>query len=124
MAVIKPVTLMLHQGSRDFLGCVRIQYPNVKAGDTCEPVKVSRYADRSVQVTGTTSGATVSIQGTCEDDTNYAVLTSVDGLDLSGTTINRTKFVTEVTAYTKPVVTGGDVNTSITVTFICRGQVA
>jgi hypothetical protein len=124
MAVIYPVTLTLHQGSRDFLGCVRIQYQNVKAGDTCEPVKVSRYADRSVQVTGTASGATVSIQGTCEDDTNYAVLTAADGLDLSGTTFNRTKFITEVTAYTKPVITGGDVSTDVTVTFICRGQVA
>lgn len=124
MAEIPYVTLQNKQGSRDFLGCVRIQYANIQAGDTCEPVNLARYADRSVQVTGDLSGATVAIHGTCEDDTNYAVLTSIDGLDLSGTTINRTKFITEVTAYTKPIVTGGDGSTDVTVTFICRGQVA
>lgn len=124
MAVIVPTTLTVLKGSRDFLGCVRIQYKNVKAGDTCDPVNLARYADRSVQVTGATSGATVSIQGTCEDDTNYGTLTSIDGLDLSGTTVNRTKFITEVTAYTKPVIAGGDVSTDVTITFICRGQVA
>lgn len=125
MAVIQPVTLDGKKGSRDFLGCVRIQYANVKAGDTCEPFNGSRYADRSVQVTGTYSGATVTIQGTCEDgDTNNAVLTASDGLDLSFTSGVRTKFITEVTTSIKPVVTGGDANTNVTMTFICRGQVA
>lgn len=124
MALIEPVALQLYQGSRDFLGCVRIQYPNIKAGDTCAPISLARYADRSVQVTGTYSGASISIQGTCEDNTNYAVLTDPSGLDLNISSGARSKFVTELTALTKPVITGGDGNTDLTVTFICRGQVA
>lgn len=124
MALIEAVSLDSKKGSRDFLGCARLQYQGVKAGDTCIPINVSRYSDRSVQVTGTLSGATVAIQGTLEDDTNYAVLTASDGLDLTGTTINRTKFITEATTFTKPVITGGDANTEVTITFFCRGQVA
>ena len=125
MALIYPVTLSGDRGSRDLLGCVRIQYQNVAAGDTCDPVSLARYADRSVQVTGDYSGgASVSIQGTCEDKTNFAVLTSSDGLELTFTSGVKTKWITEATAYTVPVVSGGDGSTSLTITFFCRGQVA
>lgn len=124
MALKTPVTLALYQGSRDFLGCVRIEYQGVQAGDTFEPMSLARYSDRTVQVTGTYSGATISIQGTCKDKTNYSVLTAADGLDLNFTSGSRNKFITEATAWTTPVISGGDVNTLVDITFICRGQVA
>ena len=123
MAIIDPVVLE-GRGNRDFLGCVRLQYRDVKAGDTCAPIKIARYSDRSVQVSGTYSGATVAIQGTCEEDTNYATMT-VDGTtELTFSSGVKSKFIMEATAYTKPVVTAGDGSTSVTITFMCRGQVA
>jgi len=110
--------------TRDFIGCTRMQYRNIKAGDTCIPVNLARYTDRSVQVTGTYDGATIEIQGTCENDTNYAVLTDSGGLDLRYTSGVKSKFITEGTPFIKPVISGGTVDTDLTVTVFCRGQVA
>lgn len=123
MSAITPVAVD-SPSTRDFLGCTRMQYQNVKAGDTCVPVNLARYTDRSVQVTGTYDGATVEIHGTCENDANYAILTDSGGLDLRYTSGLRSKFITEGTPFIKPVISGGTVDTLLTITVFCRGQVA
>lgn len=117
-------TALPNPNNRDLIGCVRIQYTGIRAGDTCSAIGLARYADRSVQVSGTFGGATVAIQGTNEDSTNFYTLSDSGGLDLSLTAPGRPRFITEATLHTKPLITGGDGTTDLTITFFCRGQVA
>ena len=74
-------------------------------GDTGEPLSNPSYADRSVQVTGTFGGATITIEGS-NDGTNYTTLTDTAGAALSFT-VTGVRQILQVTRYIRPLVTGG-----------------
>lgn len=79
-----------------------------------QPIEHSRYADRSVTVTGTFgAGGSVRIEGSL-DGTNYFPLTDPQGnaLDITSAKIEA---ITEAVRYLRPRVTAGDGTTSLTV---------
>lgn len=75
------------------------------AGDTGAPVSLSDYADRSVQVTGTFNGSTVTIQGT-NNGIDWNTLNDALGNPLTFTTAGL-KSVLENVAQIRPSVAGG-----------------
>lgn len=89
----------------------------VTESDTCLPVTLASYSDKSIQVTGTFGGGNVACQGS-NDGTNFAALT-----DPGQTTIAITsagiKQVTEATIKTRPAVTSGT-GVSVTITMFFR----
>lgn len=105
----------------DLDGIVVFTWTPVASGDTCLPATgFSAFADRAIQVTGTFGASTpsVAIQGTL-DGTNYAALR-----DPQGTTIAITaagiKQIQENVRGLKPVFTGGDGTSSLTITVLAR----
>lgn len=77
------------------------------------------WLDRTFQVTGTFGvGGTVVIEGT-NDGTNWATLTSPNGVPLSFTAAGIGQ-VTEVVMQMRPRVTGGDGTTSLNVNAFYR----
>ena len=112
----------------------QIQWGPMLNGDTANPVASSiaaalsfaggvfdptGFADRSVQVTGTFgSGGNLAWEGS-NDLVNYYVLNNPQGsaLNIGSAGISA---VTEAVIGAKPVVTAGDVTTSLTVTAFFR----
>lgn len=78
------------------------------------------YVDRSVQVEGTFGTGTFAMQGS-NDGSNYQPLTDPQGNAISKTTPS-VEQITEATQLQRPVVTGADGATSLTVTVIARRQ--
>jgi hypothetical protein len=86
------------------------------------------YGDRCVQVAGTFGPATLAIQGTnfltpenlSTTPTNGIVLTDPQGGNLSGINSARIETIMEVPAAVRPVLTGGDGTTTLTVIFTGR----
>jgi hypothetical protein len=88
------------------------------SGDDGDPAGYGDFADRSVQVTGTLSGATVTIQGSLDGNT-WATLTDPTQNELVFSSL-KIEAITEATVYVRPVVTGGDANTNVTVLLFGR----
>lgn len=88
------------------------------AGDTAQPLAYAQWSDRSLQAEGTFAGATVTLQGS-NSGNGYVALSDPLGNTLSMTSAGM-KQVMEVTGYVKPVLTGGDGTTSITITAVVR----
>jgi hypothetical protein len=85
--------------------------------DTSVPVELTDYADRSVQVTGTFGGATITLEGS-NDGTNYVTLRDPQGVALSFTAAGL-KQVMETTLYVRASITGG-AGSTLTVTLCMR----
>ena len=84
-----------------------------------EPSGYVESGDRSVQVTGEFSGATVTIQGTL-DGVNWFPLKGPDtGTDLTFTSAGL-RAVLENVVFIRPLVTDGDGSTSLTVILCIR----
>lgn len=82
-------------------------------------MKMTEWADRSVQVVGTFgAGGTVVIEGSL-DGTNFATLSDPQGNALTIQTA-KIEAITELVQFIRPRVTGGDGTTSLTVTIMCR----
>lgn len=112
MATITPTSIRRNDDA------VSVQWANIAAGDDCEAYAgFSDYSDRSVQVEGTFSGATIDIVGS-NDGVNYRALNDPFGSMLSLTT-GSLKQVLEYVWKMKPEITGG-VTTSLTVTIIAK----
>lgn len=121
MATIQPVIEEQLAGSTSPAGTSRITWPLMGNGDVGAPVRYHSHADRSVQVTGTLGvGGTVLVEGSL-DEANFATLSDPQGVALS-LTGPKIKAVSEMTTVLRPRVSAGDVNTSLTVTLICRRQ--
>lgn len=88
------------------------------SGDVATPVNLREYSDRSIQVSGTFGGATVAIQGSI-DNAEWSTLGNAQG-DLLSFTSGRIEAVAELVAFIKPVLTGGDGTTALTVSLIAR----
>jgi hypothetical protein len=77
------------------------------------------YTDRTVTVTGTFGVAgSVTLQGS-NDNTNWFALTDPQGNAITKTSAGM-ELVVEAPVYIRPLVTGGDGTTSLTVTLFCR----
>jgi len=87
------------------------------SGDVGQALQRTDLVDRSVQVTGTFSGATIVFEGS-NDGTNYFTLSSPSGTALSFTAAGLMQ-VTEATAWVRPHVTAGS-GASLTVTLTAR----
>lgn len=88
------------------------------AGDEGAPISGAQYTDKSMQVSGIFGGASVSLQGS-NDGVNWSVLHDTQGNSLTAST-SKLAVVAEATRYVKPVVTGGDGTTSLTVTILMK----
>lgn len=86
--------------------------------ETGNAVSWAVHADRSVQVSGTFGGASVSIDGS-NDGANYVPLNDAQGnvLTISSAKIEQ---VLELALLVRPKITGGDGTTSITITLLGR----
>lgn len=123
MADIKPVQLPVPSWMTE-QGTVIAQWANVSSSDVCLPVDLAGHTDRSIQVTGTLDGATVSAQGTNDAALAYAPLTDPQGNDISiasypsGYT-SKIEAVSEATRLFRPAVTGGTAPL-VTITLLAR----
>lgn len=86
-------------------------------GDVGEAVPLSQYSDRSVQVTGTLAGASVTLEGSL-DGTTYAPLTDPQGNNLLITS-PKIEMITELVRYVRPVISSG-AGASVTVLLLLR----
>jgi hypothetical protein len=93
-------------------------WPSMAQGDDGAPMPFSQYSDKSVQVFGIFGGASVAIQGS-NDGSTWATLTDPQGNDLLITSA-KIEMITEATAYTRPLVVGGDGTTDLTVCMLCK----
>lgn len=105
----------------DFDGVICRKWPAMANGDVGEPIALTRYSDRTVQVTGTPgAGGTLVIRGSNDG------LTYDDMRDVFGNTISATgsKLITltEVPIWIRPEVTGGDGTTSFNVAVAAVGR--
>lgn len=100
----------------------RITWANMKGGDVGEPATHALYQDRSVQVTGTFQGAAVAMQGTNHkpEDDLFVALTDMRGNDLNILS-PKLEQIEDCTYALRPVVSGGDADTDLTVVIFARG---
>jgi len=95
-----------------------LTWANLAAGDDGAPVRFSQYADKSVQVSGVFGGATLRFMGS-NDGLTYLPLTDPQGNPLDFTSA-KIRAVTEATVWARPVVTGGDGTTALTVSVLMK----
>lgn len=96
-----------------------VSWKNLAGTDSGTPVSIGEYYDRSVQISGTFGGATVTIEGS-NDGVSYFPLTDPQGNAISKTT-GGIEQIMELTRFVRPVVTGGT-GSNINVFMYVRGQ--
>lgn len=100
----------------------RVKWVNMANGDVGEAVKFGTWKDRTVQVTGTFgAGGTVSLKGSNDGGTTWAILTDANNAALTFTSTGL-KAVTELPYQIRPEVTAGDGTTSLTVWVSMQGR--
>ena len=115
MATIVPTTTLI--GSQD--GSIKkVVWTLVNNGDTCSPVSLPGYADKSIQVAGTFDSASVALHGS-NDDTNFAALNMPNSSAIA-ITAAAIKAVLENTSQIKPVISSASNNTSLSITVVAR----
>jgi hypothetical protein len=96
-----------------------VTWANMQNGDVGEAVALSQYSDRSVQVSGTLAGASVTIEGSLESSiTNFATLTDTKENDLLITTA-KIETIMQLVRWLRPVISGGG-GATVTVRMLCR----
>lgn len=116
----------------------QVIWTGLDADDSGADALLAKFADKTVQVKGTFGGATVTIYGS-EDKTEveadlaagtlfgsktatYAILTDTTETNLAVTAATKAAIL-QNPLYIRPVVTGGDGTTSITVTITAKRTV-
>ena len=97
---------------------VAIWTPLTSTNTDGSPFSRVKWADKTVQITGTFGTGTVVIQGS-NDGSNWATLKDPSNTAIS-TTSAAIRAILENPLYIRPLVTGGDGTTSITVTLVAR----
>lgn len=118
MALIEPV-YVVRPNTLEYQGIAIIQWPDVTSADTCAPVELCKYSDRSFQLSGTLGPATISLDGSLTGDV-YETLLDHNGVPVS-LDCNGVRQLSVLTRYAKPVVTGADGTTSVTITVMMKG---
>lgn len=107
MAIIQPTTIKVN--TRLLIKT----YSNITESDTCEAYESAGFADRSVQVSGTFGGETITIEGS-NDGTTYFTLTDHLGVDLSFT-VAGFALIAEAPRYVRAAPAGNGTSTSVDV---------
>lgn len=94
-------------------------WEGILSGDTCTGDLIPPLGDRSVQVIGTFSTATIAIHGSL-NGVDYSVLTDPQGNALSFTA-TKIEQIMELVPYLKPVITSGDGSTDVDVIICVKG---
>lgn len=103
----------------DFDGVTVRQWVNMSLGDVGSPINLARKSDKTVQVFGTFGvGGNVALEGSI-DGVNWSTLKTVFNGSVSFSS-GAIATITEVPAYIRPAVVGGDGSTSITVLILTR----
>lgn len=82
-----------------------ITWSGLTTGDTGRPLEMVGWADRSVQITGTFGGATLTLQGSNNGST-WNTLTDPQGNEIVLTS-QKIEQIMEITRYIRPSVSGG-----------------
>ena len=117
MAAIAPTRTLIKPGTVLYL------WEAVGLADTCDPIAVGDFPEKSVQVTGTYGGGTLTIQGSNSNDPSagtFDTLNDPSSTALSWTTGSRVEQVLENTVQIKPVLTGGDGTTDLDVFLVVK----
>lgn len=100
----------------------QVQWADIPSGALCAPVDLVEFSDRSVQIEGTfgtSSMATVAIAGS-NDLSNFETLRDPSSTSLTGLSATGIHGILEMTGLIKPVITGGDSGTLLTITLFLR----
>lgn len=116
MATITPTVTVIGEQDRSLQKVVWA----FTAGDTGIAIGFAEWADRSVQMSGTWNGATVTWEGSNDGGTTWLPLTDPQGNALTKTADNL-EAVTEISELARPRVTSGAV-TAVTISAILRRQ--
>lgn len=94
-----------------------ITWAGLTTGDTGRPLEMTGWADRSVQITGTFGGATLTLQGS-NNGSAWNTLTDPQGNEIVLTS-QKIEQIMEITRYIRPIVSGGS-GTSINIITLVR----
>lgn len=114
MATITPSITASPEGSHKVFIATWASMANSDVG---EPIPLSQYSDRSVQVAGVLAGGSVTMEGSL-NGVDYSVLTDPQGNNLVLTT-QKIEMVTELVRFLRPVVSSG-AGTTVSVTLLLR----
>ena len=115
MAAVAPIRTLIHDGTSIVS---RYVWPEMKAGDVGDPVALSQFPDRAIQVVGDFGvGGKIDIEGSVIDD-EFDVMNDVQANPLSFTT-RKIEQVQELVKEIRPVCSG-NVATNLTVGLILR----
>lgn len=114
MSII-PHTPQILADKVDLAGVRVRKWPNMTTDDVGEPIILTKFNDRTVHVTGTFGGATVTFEGS-NDGVEYLPMRDVFNAVVSAAE-PKLITLTEVPLYVRPAVTGG-VDTDVTL-IIC-----
>ena len=119
MATVSPVISNPYNSNDLFL----VTWSGIANGDTCGPItdpSYGVYADKSVQISGTfgASAATIDLQGSI-DGTNYYTLHDPFSNLITSSSADLWA-ITEAVPYIKPIISGGDGTTDITVSLFLK----
>ena len=94
-----------------------VTWSPVTSVDTCHPVRLPEYADRSIHVSGVFGGSTTKIEGSNNGGVSFAPLADTTDTTIAIST-ETIKAVLENTDFIKPVVSGGDATQSLTISLL------
>ncbi len=115
MSVIPLVSTEL-VGSDGQVHGYKIIWPNMTTGDTGQPFANIDLADKSVQVFGTFGGGTLFVEGSNDDQADWAVLNNPQGVPLAYT-VPAMLEVTEISQFIRPRAVGVS---SVSVAMVAR----
>ena len=120
MATINPTRTTIFPGSgRGDGSVVRLIWTPVTSADSCAPVCMPEYADKSVQALGTFGSASVALNGSNDGGVTYAALRDPGGTTFALTSAG-IKAVLENTEWVQPSITGGDGTQSLSICMVLR----
>lgn len=114
MAVRQPIAKTLNTTN----AAVQITWSGLLQGDNGDGIDYTHYLNKTFQVFGTFGGASITVQGS-NDGTNWAALSDGQGATLSLTSSKPLRRSDDIPMFVRPVVSGGDGTTSLTV--VCIG---
>ena len=100
--------------------CWVVTWESLAANETGDANEMPGSSDRSVTISGTLSGATVIVEGS-NNGTDYFTLTDPQGNPISFTS-TKLKAISEITAFTRPRINGGDGLTNVRIDICIKGQ--
>lgn len=96
---------------------------NLKAGDTAAPLLCPRYSDKSVHIFGVWGGATVTLRGGNDDQlAQFEDMYDPSAVSIVQSAAHAPWIVFPNVLALKPVISGGDGTTDLTVAIVGRGR--